>query len=85
MRRREGIEIRIRMMRLGISASEIAAKLNVTEPFVHQVITGIRTTERIREAIAEAVGKPVEKLWPNKNPQSAKSIAHSNNQKRKAA
>jgi len=64
-RSRPGIEIRIKMMRAGISASEIANSLGITQPFVHQVITGLRKNRYIREAIARALNQPVEKLWPN--------------------
>jgi DNA-binding transcriptional regulator LsrR (DeoR family) len=64
-RSRRGLEIRIKMMRAGVSAAQIAEQLGVTEPFVHQVITETRDTQYVREAIAKALKKPVEKLWPN--------------------
>jgi len=64
MRKKTGLEIRIKMWRAGVTAAQIAEKLHVTAAFVHQVITGERQTEYVRKAIAEALSKPVEKLWP---------------------
>jgi DNA-binding transcriptional regulator LsrR (DeoR family) len=65
MRLKAGLEIRIKMMRAGVTAAHIAEQLGVTEPFVHQVITEMKNTQYVREAIAKALNKPVEKLWPN--------------------
>lgn len=58
------IEIKIRMMRAGVSARMIAEKIDVTTPFILQVVAGLRHTQYVREAIAEAIGRPVEKIWP---------------------
>ena len=64
------MEIKILLIRAGITQSSIARKLGVTNSFVNQVIKGHRHTERVKMAIAEAVGKPVEKLWPSRPSQS---------------
>jgi transcriptional regulator with XRE-family HTH domain len=61
------IEIKILLLRAGVSQSAIARKLHVTVGFVNQIITGRRHTKRVRMAIAEAVGKQVEDLWPESN------------------
>ena len=61
------IEIKVALLRAGTNQMEIARKLGITKQFVNQVIKGHRPTRRVREAIARAVGKPVEKLWPNSN------------------
>ena len=66
-----GIEIRIKMMRAGINAAEIAESLGITQPFVHQVITGLRDTQYVRESIAKALNRPIEKLWPKNNKRKA--------------
>jgi DNA-binding transcriptional regulator LsrR (DeoR family) len=60
-------EIKILLFEAEITQTEIAKKLCVTLGFVNQVILGIRKTQYVRDAIAKAVGKPVEKLWPQSN------------------
>jgi transcriptional regulator with XRE-family HTH domain len=65
------VEIKILMMRAGVTQTKIAEQLGITVPFVNQIISGIRPTKYIREAIAEAVGKPVEKLWSEESPNKA--------------
>ncbi len=59
------IEIKILLIRAGVSQSSIARKLHVTVGFVNQIITGRRHTKRVRMAIAKAVGRRVEELWPS--------------------
>ena len=61
------IEIRILLIRARKSQNQIARELGITQGFVGQVILGIRKTQYVREAIAKAVGRSVEKLWPNTN------------------
>jgi transcriptional regulator with XRE-family HTH domain len=63
----EPIEIYILMKRARITYAAIAQKFEVTPAMIEQVVKGRRHTQYIREAIAEAVGKPVEKLWPQTN------------------
>jgi transcriptional regulator with XRE-family HTH domain len=75
------IDIRILLMRARKSQSQIARELEVTQGFVGQVILGLRHTQRVRMAIAEAVGKPIEKLWPS----YTKVSEGKPNSKRKAA
>lgn len=57
-------EIRILMLLMDVSQVSIARKCKVPRSYVHQVLTGERTFPRIRQAIAEAVGKSVEQIWP---------------------
>jgi hypothetical protein len=61
------VEIKILLYRNRKSISSIARDLKVTDAFVHHVINGRRSTKRVRMAISQAVGKPVEKLWPQAN------------------
>lgn len=63
-RSRSGIEVRIKMMRMNITAREMAGELGVTPSFVHQCITGHRNNGQVREYIAKRLGSTVEKLWP---------------------
>lgn len=78
----EPIDIRILLMRARKSQSGIARELGVTQGFVGQVILGLRHTQRVRSAIAKAVGRPVEKLWPS---YTKVSEGRPQNNKRKAA
>ena len=57
----------------GVSQGVIAERLRVTKNFVYQVIHGIRSTERVRQAIADAVGKSVEELWGNRSVKEART------------
>jgi lambda repressor-like predicted transcriptional regulator len=59
------IQIKILMMRAGVSQADISRKLGVSRSFVNQVICGLRSTRRVRRAIASSVGKSVRKLWPS--------------------
>jgi len=61
----KGSEIKKLMTSAGVSQGEIAGRLGVTKGLVYQVINGIRSTKRVRQAIADAVGKSVEELWGN--------------------
>ena len=57
-------EIRIELIRAKTTMAKIAKTAKVTRAFVWQVVYGVRRTRRIREAIAQAVGKPIQELWP---------------------
>lgn len=57
-------EIKILLLRAGITQTSISQNLGVTLGFVNQIITGRRHTRRVREAIAKAVGRRVDELWP---------------------
>jgi len=57
--------IRAEMVRKGVLNSEIAREEDVSPAYVYYVLAGKRQGYRIRAAIAEKVGKPVEELWPD--------------------
>ena len=61
------VEIKILMMRARVTQATIAKEHGVTIGFVNQIISGYRHTRYIQEAIAKALGKPVEKLWPTRS------------------
>ena len=65
------LEIKIEILKSGINQNQIAKKAGVTPTLVSQVIYGIRPARHVRQAIAEAIGKPVEELWPEENPNKA--------------
>jgi lambda repressor-like predicted transcriptional regulator len=57
-------DIRAELVRNNITIKSIAQGLGIAHPGVSQVISGLRKTKRIRQAIADAIGKPVTELWP---------------------
>jgi orotate phosphoribosyltransferase-like protein len=60
------LELKILMLQNGITYKAIANKLNVSAHTVRVVACGAAVSKRIREALAESVGKTVEDLWPAK-------------------
>jgi len=47
----------------GVTQVSIARKLGVSKEYVYKVIHGIKNSRSVREAIAEAVGRPFDELW----------------------
>ena len=60
-------EIRIEILRANTTMAKIARAAKVSRGFVWQVVYGLRRTRRIRETIAQALGKPIQELWPEEN------------------
>jgi transcriptional regulator with XRE-family HTH domain len=58
--------IKIELLLVGVTQSEIARKLGMSVGTVNDVITGRRSNPTIRAAIAKAIGKPVESIWTDK-------------------
>ncbi len=59
------VQIKIQLLRAGKTQASIARDLGVNRSFVNNVIKGHRSTLRVRKAIAKAVGKRIEELWPS--------------------
>lgn len=59
------LNIRAEMVRNGVTNRQIAKQEGVRENYVYMILAGQRTGYRIRRAIANAVNKPVEALWPD--------------------
>jgi lambda repressor-like predicted transcriptional regulator len=57
-------KIKILLIEKGISQAAIARSEGISSAAVSQVISGVRIMPRVRAAIAEACGVPVEELWP---------------------
>lgn len=57
-------DIRIAMIRAGVTQSVLARELNVTGQAIYQIISGRQTSQRIREKIAEAIGIDIQRIWP---------------------
>ena len=66
-------EIKAALILRGIKIVDIAKGIGVTQPTVTMTMYGIRKSERVRRAIAEAIGWSYKDVWgeedPNKNEQ----------------
>jgi len=57
-------DIRAELVRRKISIKTIASQLGVTSPSVSQVISRKAVSAKIRKAIAQAINKPVQEVFP---------------------
>ncbi len=58
-------DIRIAMIRAGVTQAEIARDVEVSRNTVHLVIEGRTVSDRIRKRIAERIGMDVGLIWPS--------------------
>jgi len=58
-------DIRIAMIKAGVTQSGIARKLGVKQPSIYKIIMGQLVSHKIRCAIAEATGIDLKKIWPS--------------------
>ncbi len=56
-------EIKAALMLKGVTQASIARKLGITPSLISMVIQGKEKTPRVRQAIAEVIGKKVEEIW----------------------
>jgi len=63
--------IRAELIKRGIKSTDLATDQKVTPQFISNVIHGHKANLRIRQAIAEAIGRPVHEIWPDKNNKEA--------------
>lgn len=61
-------DIRAELVRRNITVASIAEQVCTKRPNVSMVIHGSRLTPRICAAIAAAIGKPLEEVFPNTKP-----------------
>lgn len=59
--------IKARMVVRGVTTVDIAREAGVSRTWVSLVLHGHKRSKKVERAIAQAVGKPVEELWPNNN------------------
>ncbi len=59
--------INAKLIRRGISQTEIAKRLKIDRSAVSNVIAGRRNTAYIRYAIADTLGLRYELVWPREN------------------
>jgi lambda repressor-like predicted transcriptional regulator len=58
-------EIRIALIRAGITQAEIARQTKVVPSHVCRVIDGTDSNDRVRRAIAAAIGIDIKRVWPS--------------------
>jgi transcriptional regulator with XRE-family HTH domain len=58
------LEIRIELMRAGMTQKDIADELKVSASMVSRVIDGKSASHRVRQQVAAAIGESVRQIWP---------------------
>jgi transcriptional regulator with XRE-family HTH domain len=58
------LERKAKLVLSGRSQSDLAAELDVAPQHVSEVIRGDRRSRRVEQAIADAIGMPVEQVFP---------------------
>lgn len=61
----KGHEITYLLRQSGSGVKKIAAKLGISQPAVTKAIYNKCPMLRIKQAVADAIGKPVSELWPD--------------------
>lgn len=61
-------EIKDLLKQKRIKITDIANDLGVSQPTVSLTIKGTTVSAKVRTAIAQAIGTPVEKIWPDAQP-----------------
>lgn len=57
-------ERKAELVRLGLTQAGIARDHGVKRAHLHLVLMGVRRSERIEQAIADAIGRPVDEVFP---------------------
>lgn len=58
-------EIRVALLRAGVSQAEIARALGKSRTLINRVIDGTSVSDLVRKRIATAINKDVESIWPS--------------------
>lgn len=58
-------EIRVALGRAGFTQAEIARRTKVAPSHVCRVIDGTDSNDRVRRAIAAAIGTDIKRIWPS--------------------
>jgi len=58
------LEIKIELLRAGISIRQLARQEGVSHTAMSYTIHGVNKGRKLREAVARAIGKNVEEIWP---------------------
>ena len=59
------VEIKVALLRAGITQAQIARKTKVHPSHVSRLVEGTKTNDRVRRAIAAAVGIDIKRIWPS--------------------
>jgi lambda repressor-like predicted transcriptional regulator len=58
------LEIKIELLKAGISIRQLARHVGVSHTAMSYTIHGINKSQRLRKAVAQAIGKNVDEVWP---------------------
>jgi len=58
------LEIKIELLKAGISIRQLARQEEVSHTAMSYTIHGVNKGRKLREAVARAIGKSVEEIWP---------------------
>jgi lambda repressor-like predicted transcriptional regulator len=58
------LEIKIELLKAGISIRQLAKQQGVSHTAMSYTIHGINKGFKLRKAVAQAIGKRVEEIWP---------------------
>ena len=64
-------EIKAHLAMKGVTVTSIANGLGIAIPSVSQVISRAKNTRRVQKAIAKAIGKPVDEVFPEPTKEAA--------------
>lgn len=59
------VEIKVAMLRVGVSQADIARKCNVHRSMIGHIIHGRAVAAHIHNAIATAINIPAKQIWPD--------------------
>jgi lambda repressor-like predicted transcriptional regulator len=59
------LEIKIELLKAGISIRQLARQEGVSHTAISYTIHGVNKGLRLREAVARALGKRLEEIWPS--------------------
>lgn len=62
----DALEIAYRLKRMGLSQSELARRLGVSQAVVSNTIHGRVTCHRVAVCIADLLGETIQSLWPGR-------------------
>lgn len=62
------VEIRISLIRAGIRQADIAKKTGVSRALISAVLCGLNRSLRAEQAIADAIGRPLSEVFPDRCP-----------------
>ena len=58
-------EIRIAMIRAGVSQAELARRNHVSSTMINRVVMGLSVSERVMRSISDAIGIDIKRIWPS--------------------